>query len=289
MRLRGYLNISGAALFWGSSATAAKFLFEHSISPLLVVESRVIIAAILLTGGFLLGNRRILRVKFSDLRDLFLLGVIGVVGANYTYYAAIQETSVAIAILMQYTAPAIVAAYMVLSKQEKISRVKIYAISMSLAGCAILLGVFSNDVHITALGFFFGILSAFCFAFFNVFNKIASKNYSVWTALVYTLISAAVFWLLLDVFINAHIRIASSQELVTLTIFSIMSVLIPYYFYFSGLKILLPSTAIVVSTLEPVIAITTAFVILGESLHWTQVIGGFFVIAAVILLEANKE
>lgn len=276
-------------MFWGSSATAAKFLFEHSISPLLIVESRVIIAAFLLTVGFLLGNRALLKIRLSDLRDFFLLGVIGVVGANYTYYAAIQETSVAIAILMQYTAPAIVAIYMVLSKQERISHVKISAISMSLVGCAVLLGVFTHDVHITVLGVFFGTLSAFCFAFFNVFSKIASKSYSVWTALIYTLICASAFWLLLDLFVNTQIKIVSSQELITLTIFSISSVLIPYYFYFSGLKILVPSTAIVVSTLEPVIAITTAFIVLGERLHWMQVVGGIFVVAAVILLEAYRE
>lgn len=289
MRLRGYASIAGAALFWGSSGTAAKFLFEHSISPLLVVESRVIIAGIILTVAFLLGNPKILKIKLVDSRDFLLLGVVGVVGSNYAYYAAIQETNVGIAILMQYTAPALVAIYMVLSKKEKISHVKVLAISLSLMGCAILLGVFNHDVHLTALGIFFGTLSAFCFAFFNVFNKVASKDYSIWTALTYTLISASVFWLLLDIFVHTQIRIVSNEELTTLIIFSFSSVLIPYFFYFTGLKILVPSTAVVVSTLEPVVAIVTAFVVLGETLHWVQVIGGIFVIAAVILLEVYRE
>ncbi len=289
MRLRGYLSIFAAALFWGSSGTAAKFLFEHDISPLLVVESRVIIAAVILTVFFLLTNPQSLKIKIEDLRDFVLLGIIGVAGSNYTYYMAIQVTSVGIAILMQYTAPVLVALFMVMTKQEKISKVKILAIALSLAGCAVMLGAFNPDVHITTFGIFLGALSAFCFAFFNVFNKVASKHYSVWTALTYTLISASVFWLTLDLFIHTGIRVVNISEMATLAIFSFMSVLIPYFFYFTGLRLLLPSTAIIISTLEPVVAIITSFVVLRETLHFLQVTGGALVILAVTLLEVYKE
>jgi len=289
MRLRGYLSIFTAALFWGSSGTAAKFLFEHKVSTLLVVESRVMIASITLVIVLSLTNPRLLKIKFGDLRDFFLLGVFGVAGSNYTYYAAIQETSVGIAILMQYTAPVIVAAYMMFTRTEKIDHIKIFAIVLSLSGCAIMLGLFNKEVHITSFGIILGTLSAFCFAFFNIFNKIASKEYSIWTALTYTLISASVFWVILDLFTNPSMHLNSRGELVSLAIFSFSSVLIPYFFYFAGLRILVPSTAVIVSTLEPVVAIVTAFLILGEIMHWTQIIGGIFIVAAVILLEIYRE
>ncbi|MFZ1082225.1 MAG: DMT family transporter [Candidatus Kryptoniota bacterium] len=289
MRLRGYLSIFAAALFWGSSGTAARFLFEHNISPLLVVESRVMIAAAILTTILLLTNPNLLKIRSADLRDFFLLGVIGVAGSNYTYYAAIKETNVGIAILMQYTAPVLVAVYVICRGIEKIDRIKILAIALSLSGCAIMLGLFSKDVHITSFGIILGALSAFCFAFFNVFNKIACKQYSIWTALNYTLISASVFWIILDLFVNTGIKLNVAENFVPLLIFSFSSVLIPYYFYFTGLRILVPSTAVIVSTLEPVVAIVTAFLILGETLHWMQIAGGIFIVAAVILLEVYRE
>lgn len=278
-----------AAFLWGSSATVARSFFQHDVSPLVVVQSRVIIAAVLLTLFLLATRPQLLRIKVGDLRDFALLGIIGVAGSNYTYYAAIKETSVAIAILMQYTAPVLVALYMVTTKKERISGIKTTAIILSFTGCAIMLGIFNRDIRISMLGITLGALSAFCFAFFNVFAKVANKQYSVWTMLTYTVISASVFWLVLDVSVITGVKVSGVGMVVTLFIFSIASALLPYAFYFRGLKRLKPSTAIVVSTLEPVVAIGTAFIFLGEGLHLLQVAGGVFVIGAVILLEVFRE
>ena len=292
LRLRGYLSIFAAASFWGASATAAKFLFEHRISPMLVVQSRVIIAAVVLVAFLLVLDRRHLQVAFRDLRDFALLGVIGVAGSNYTYYMAIQVTSVGIAILMQYTAPALVAIYVFITKQEKVSRTKAFAVVLSLAGSMIMLGAFDPKMHITALGIFFGIVSALCFAFFNVYNKVATKHYTVWTALTWTLLFAGAFWLILDVIFGAKtlkIGTIGSSEIWMLTGFSLSSILIPYFFYFTGLKHLPASTAIIVSTLEPVVAIVSSFLVLGETLSFSQIAGGLFIVTAVILLEVYKE
>jgi drug/metabolite transporter (DMT)-like permease len=294
MRFRGYISIFAAAFFWGSSGTAARYLFEHHISTLLVVESRVIISTVLLIVLLVFLDRKLLNVKLIDLWGFFLLGVIGVAGSNYTYYEAIKETNVGLAILMQYTAPVLVTAYAIFSKTESVDRVKIAAIVLSIFGCAIMLGLFDKGIHITSRGIFLGILSSFCFAFFNVYNRIASKDYSIWGALAYTLIGASAFWIVFDFFTylsrpTADLHLLSLWSGLSLVVFSISSILIPYFFYFNGLKILVPSTAVIVSTLEPVVAIVTAFFALGETLRWMQFLGGVFIIAAVILLEVYRE
>ncbi len=277
-----------AALLWGSSATAAKFFFIRAVSPLLLVESRVLIAAVGLTLYLLLTHPEVLKVKAGDIIDFALLGIIGVAGSNYAYYAAIKETSVAIAILLQYTAPVLVAVYSILMRVEKISMIKTAAVVLSLAGCTIMLGLFSSDVKLTSAGVFFGLLSALCFAFFNIYAKVANKRYPVWTLLTYTILSASVFWIVLDLFIHTGINLSDVNPIV-LILFSFASALLPYIFYFRGLRRLRPSTAIVVATIEPVVAIGTAAFFLGEVLQIIQVIGGLLIVAAVILLEAFGE
>ena len=288
-KLRGYLSIITAAFFWGTSATAAKSLFERSVSPLLLVESRVVLAAIFLVGLFLISRPSLLKIKIADIGDFALLGIIGVAGSNYTYYMAIQKTTVGFAILMQYTAPAVVAVYMVLSRRESISRTKVLALLSSLAGCMIMVGAFDPAIHLTAPGIALGVLSAFCFAFFNIYTKVASKHYSIWTSLSYTFITGSVFWIALDAILHIEISASSPMEMGALVLFSLSSALIPYFFYFTGLKYLAPSTAIIVSTIEPVVAIFSAFIILGETLYPEQIAGGVLIIFAVILLEARKE
>lgn len=259
---------------------------------MLVVQSRVVIAAILMTGLMLVTDRKHLSISIKDLRDFALLGVFGVAGSNYTYYMAIQVTSVGIAILMQYTAPAMVTIYVLLAKQEKVSKAKTIAVLLSLSGSMIMLGAFDPKMHITALGIFFGIASAVCFAFFNVYNKVASKHYSIWTAVTWTLISGGSFWIILDLLVGPNmfgIGMIGIPEVGVLTAFSFSSIVIPYFFYFTGLKHLAPSTAIIVATLEPVVAIVSSFIVLGEALSPSQIAGGILIVSAVILLEVRKE
>ncbi len=256
---------------------------------MLVVQSRVVIAALFLTVALLFIDSRLLRISLSDFKDFALLGVIGVALCNYSFYMAVNLTNVGLAILMEFTAPAMVAIYVLATGQERVSRVKTISVVLSLAGSAIMLGAFNPSMHITAIGIFFGILSAVCFAFFNIYYKVASKHYSVWTAITWTLTSAAIFWLLLDAVgaVNAgHMAVADIPILIG---FSFSSIVIPYFFYFTGLKYLPPSTAIIVATLEPVVAIVTSFAFLGEALGLSQIAGGIFIVSAVILLEAFKE
>ncbi len=259
---------------------------------MLVVQSRVVIAAIFMTALLFVTDRRHLSISIRDLKDFALLGIFGVAGSNYTYYMAIQVTSVGIAILMQYTAPAMVAIYVLLAGQEKVSKTKALAVLLSLGGSMIMLGAFDPKLHITALGIFFGIASAVCFAFFNVYNKVASKHYSIWTAVTWTLISGGSFWLLLDILVGPktfNIGEVGFSEAGVLTLFSFSSIVIPYFFYFTGLKYLAPSTAIIVATLEPVVAIVSSFIVLGESLSLSQIGGGILIVSAVILLEVRRE
>jgi drug/metabolite transporter (DMT)-like permease len=68
-----------------------------------------------------------------------------------------------------------------------------------------------------------------------------------------------------------------------------ISVLIPYFFYFTGLKFIQPSSAIITSTLEPVVAIISAWVIVEEKLSLIQLIGAIFVISAVALLQIKRD
>ena len=109
--LKGYVMVLGAALFWGASATAAKFLLNRHVDTVVIVQARVTFTALLLLPWLLAFRREALRVPLRDLWRFLLLGVVGVAGSNFTYYFTIKESTVATGILIQYTAPLLVMAY----------------------------------------------------------------------------------------------------------------------------------------------------------------------------------
>ncbi len=288
--VKGYMMVMGASLFWGASATAAKFLLNRHLDTLLIVQTRVTFACLLLLPYLLLNRPEVLRVQARDLWQLALLGIVGVAGSNFTYYFAIKESTVATAILIQYTAPLLVMAYAAFSGEERVTAVKIGAATLSLLGCFLAVGAYDLSLlRISPLGLASAIGSVFTWAFMNVYSRHLLARYTLWTVMFYAIASASVFWLVVQPpWTIAQMEIPADVW-GGLLILSIFSVLIPHTFYFSGLRYVVASRAIITSTLEPVIAIVTAALFLGEYLAFGQIIGALLVLSAIVLLQLRRE
>jgi drug/metabolite transporter (DMT)-like permease len=65
----------------------------------------------------------------------------------------------------------------------------------------------------------------------------------------------------------------------------VLSVLIPFAFYFAGLQHLEPTRAIIVSCLEPVFSILITALALGELIRPPQIVGIVFVLAAIVVVQ----
>ena len=77
-RVKGYLFIAGAATLWGASATLVKFLFNAQFHPLIIIQTRVSIAFVLLLCYFIFTNPHSLKFNLRDVPLFFLVGVCGV-------------------------------------------------------------------------------------------------------------------------------------------------------------------------------------------------------------------
>jgi len=287
---RGYLYILGAAFFWGVSATVARFLITRQFDTLILVQMRITISCLILLPFFLAFRPRLLRVARTDLLDFALLGIIGAAGSNFTYYFAIQETNVATAILMQYLAPVLVLAYAAAPREEKLTPVKITAGVLSLAGC--FLAIAGRDLSVVTLspaGLTSGIASAFCWGFTNIWLRRMVKKYHVWTCIIWSFIFASIFWL----FVNPPWTIAAggydAEAWGILALVAVISVLIPHSLYFTGVRYLTASRAIITATFEPVVAIATAALFIFEVPGPVQVAGAVLVLAAIAILQIKHE
>lgn len=295
--LRGYLYIASATFLWGVSATLGRAAFTGRllpqgralapIDPLILSQSRATFSLLVLLPLLLLlrGWRR-LRLPASDLGRMFLLGILGVAASNYFYYLAIQRTNVATAIILQYTAPVWVLLYAFARRQHRPTLQRVAAVGLAVAGIALVIGTFSpGGFRLDALGVAVALLAAFSFAFYNVGGHSLLSRYDRWTVLLYTILSASLFWVILNPpwkVVAAHY---STEQWLFLLSFSLISVLGPFAFYFAGLQHLEPTRAIVVSCLEPVFSIVIAAVALGELLRPLQAMGIVLVLVAIVVVQ----
>jgi drug/metabolite transporter (DMT)-like permease len=282
--------VLGRAVFTGKLSLGGAAV--RPIEPLILSQTRTTFSLLVLLPT-LLGTRGWQRIKLPrpDLIQCLILGMLGVAASNYFYYVAIQKTNVATAIILQYTAPVWVLLYVVVRGQQKLSLQKITAVALAITGIVLVIGIVGakNSVEpslpLSSWGILAALLASFSFAFYNVGGHSILARYDRWRVLLWTLTSAAIFWLI----VNPPWRVAAAHyaaaEWAFLFVFSMLSVLGPFSLYFLGLQHLEPTRAIIASCLEPVFSILLAAALLGEIMRPIQSLGIILVLAAIVIVQ----
>lgn len=296
--LRGFLYIGAAAFFWGVSASLGRAAFTgrllpdsgiRSVDPIILSQCRTSFSFLAVALG-LIARRgfKPLRLPWRDLVKLFMLGLAGVAASNYFYYLAIQRTNVATAIIVQYTAPVWVLLYMVARGAENLTLSKIGSVLLAITGIALVIGLFRHGgIQLDAIGVVAALVAAFSFAYYNIGGHYLLARYDRWTVLLYTTLAASLFWLVVNPPNKVMAAHYSATTWLFLAVFSFLSVLLPFTFYFAGLELLVPTKAIVASCLEPVFSILIAAIALKEIVGLAQALGIAMVLSAIVLAQRS--
>lgn len=274
----------GRAVFTGRLTGTA----VTPIDPAILAQSRTTISLLLLAPILLMARRSPSAVKMKprDVVICLVLGVLGMAASNYFYYLSIQKTTVATAIILQYTAPVWVLLYMLTRRLQHANFQRIASVALAVLGSVLAIGLFgSGQIKVNAVGVFAGLAAALSFAFYSVAAGRILQRYDRWRVLFHVLLGAAIFWL----FVNPPWEIAaahySREQVAFMVVFAITSILIPFSFYFGGLQFLDATRAIVTSCLEPAFSILIAAIFLGEVLGPMQVAGIGIVLVSTILVQ----
>ena len=297
--VRGCVAIACAALCWGGAATLGKLVFTGRllggavtpIEPLILAQSRTTFSMLVLVPVLLaLRGRSGMAMAGRDVVRCFVVGIVGVASSNFLYYFAIEKTTVATAIILQYTAPVWVLLYMVARRLQHATTQRVLAVLAAIIGSALAIGLGGHArLRLNLMGVAAALGAAFAFSFYNVFGHSLVARYERWRVLAYVLLGAALFWMV----VNPPWKIAaanySGTQWAFLFVFACLSVLLPFSLYFTGLQYLDATRAIVTSCLEPVFAILFAATFASEHLSILQVVGVVLVVLATIIVQMPER
>jgi drug/metabolite transporter (DMT)-like permease len=229
-----------------------------------------------------------LHIDRSDWAYFLALGLFGVAAVQGTYYYAISVLGVGLAILIQYLAPALIVAYGAL-RGMRVHVSTVVALASALLGIALLVldldprSLAAHPLKAKPLHLAVSFGSTLSFAFYVVFSKRGLRRYQPETVLLYTFLVAGIFW----AFVTPPWRIVAAHYGAELWLMfaalGLFSTLVPFFLFNTGLKRLSAAEAGIIASLEPVVAVVSAALFLGEGLHALQWLGALLVLLAASL------
>ncbi|UNT55229.1 DMT family transporter [Lysinibacillus capsici] len=294
-RLKGIIFIVSGAMLWGATGPLMEWLLNHTpltISFMLTI--RLSVAGILLLTYLLLTGKNIFGIWQHKLwgRQLIVFGIAGMLGVQFAFVAAINESNAVLATLLQFLAPIFVVAYVSLSLKKWPPKYQVLGIIGTLIGLFLLLTNASfESLLISSKALLWGIGVGLTFAFYTLYPARLMKEWSVllvvgWGMLVggFTLGLVSRVW-------------QQSTQWVVLVDFKILMLLVALIFFgtvafilfLSSMKYITAVETSILSSIEPLTAMVISVIIFGTSLGFWQLIGVFVMLVCVTWLSIAGE
>ena len=278
--------ILAAAALWGMIGLWNRRLMAAGLSPLSIVLVRNLGGMVLLVLFFLFKDRSVFRVKRRHLKYFLGTGVVSVVFFTVCYFSCQKLCSLAAASILLYTAPSFVVLLSALLWKEPVTKKKLLALALTLAGCACVCGLFSGGLSVTLPGVLLGLGSGFFYALYSIFGRYALAHYPPLTVTVWTFLFAgpASLFLLRPAELGAAFTGAPGVWGTALAL-AVFSTAAPYILYTWGLARTEPGRASILASLEPVVASLTGVLAFGGPIGPPTALGILYVLAGVYILR----
>lgn len=285
----GLAAVALAAALWALGAAVASSLFDDGVKPLELAEARSVVSALGLALVPAAWRRPLSPPEPPVRRSLVALGAcIGLV--NAVYYVAIERLPVAVALVLQYTAPAMVVIWTAMRLRARPRNDVLFAVLLALAGVALVSGLLGAEIgSADGLGVVMGLASAILFATYTLIGESVISSYGPLGAMFRAFSIAGAGWITWQLFNGWPAELFEPANLPRVLLVGVMATLVPFFLYLWGVERVRAERAAIAATLEPVLGAVVAWLLLDQSLGLLQVIGGALVIVAVILIQTSRK
>ena len=130
-----------AGVLWGGMGIFVRTLSPWGLSSLQITFIRCIVTSVLLILYLIITDRNALRIKLRDIWIFLGSGILSILFFSVCYSSAIVLSSMPVAAVLLYTAPAMVTVMAAIFFREKLTAQKIAALVAAFAGCVLVSGI----------------------------------------------------------------------------------------------------------------------------------------------------
>lgn len=289
-----------AATLFGINGSVAKVALASGLSSLRLTEARCAGACAGLMLVALARDARSLRVPRRELPRLFLFGAVGVALVQLFYFLAIHRLAIAIALLIQYLGPVLVAIWARTFGHELVRRRIWAALGLSLAGLTLMVQLWSG-VALDGLGVGFALLSAVAYAAYLLLAEREVAARDPVSLLAWGFAFATLFWTVVQPWwsfpagtvarsVSLEGALAGRHVPVWALVLwvVVLGTIVPFTLVVGALRHVSATRVGVTAMLEPVVATVVAWAWLRESLSPAQLCGAAVVLAGIGLAQTAR-
>jgi drug/metabolite transporter (DMT)-like permease len=298
--LLGTLAVVLAAGSFGLLGVLSRFSYDAGLEPLPFVAWRGgfgLLVVVLVVGAGTRAGRPVVDPRRLPRGDRVGLAVaaLAALGLNVGMFFGFAVTTVAIVLLAFYTYPALVALVAVALGHERLDGIGWSALLLALGGMVLVVaggtaGDAAGATVIEPLGVALGLGAAVCQTIFVTtsrgrFRSLPPEQAMAWVLLVTTIACAAAA-VAAGGDLGGAFRSPRALGLVALA--GVIAAGIPSILFLVGIRAIGGTRAGVLMLIEPLVGVTLAAVILGETLRPIQAVGGISILAGALLLQRAR-
>lgn len=280
-----------AGCLWGSMGLFVRPLNAAGFSSMHLVEARALLTALILIGALGLVRPALLRVRPRDLWCFAGTGIASMIFFNYCYFSTIVLTSLSTAAVLLYTAPIFVMLFSVPLFGEALTARGVACLALTFAGCVLVSGE-GGGAALPMRGLLLGLGSGLGYALYSIFSRFAlRRGYPPLTITAYTFLFAAAGGVFLTDFssLGAALRSGGAPVTAFLVAYTLITTVLPYIFYTTGLQYVATGAASVMASVEPVVATLLGMAVYRESLTPGALCGVCLVLGALTWLNLPQK
>ncbi len=280
--LIGVLLIIVSGISFGAAAIFARFAYEAGTNPVTLLFLRFGIASVCML--FIAWLRSTPFPRGRILLDLILMGAVGYFGQSFCYFTALTLTSAGLVALLLYLYPAIVTVLAIAILKETVSKWKITALILALAGTALTVGSVGGG---KPLGIVLSLGAAFIYSVYILVGSRITRPGTAIASSTVIITSAAVMYGGLIAIEGASFPTTWFGWASVIAV-ALISTVLAIVTFLAGLERVGPTNAATLSTIEPVVTVILAALVLDEAITPLRITGGVMILLAVILLTRSR-
>lgn len=280
-RLTGILLIILSAASFGTLAIFGRLAYQNGMDIYTVLFLRFGISASLMSLILFLRKEQFPRGHTLGL--LIGMGAIGYVVQSFLYLTAIQYASAGLVALLLYLYPLFVAALSAIFLHEVLTKTKIAILGLALFGTALTVGPVSGQW----IGAVMAISAALIYSIYIIVGTNVMKHVSAVQSSTIIFASAGTVYGVLAWYNGIQFP-SSAAGWSTMLGIIVISTIIPVVAFLAGLERVGPTTAAMLSILEPAVTVLLARWLFEEKLRPVVIMGGGLILTAVILLTQTE-